>query len=222
MPKRTVAPSSEADKSEKKNSAYYMRRKRGALTDAGFVPVEVFVLPENKPLLRQIEMRLRQPAKAGTFNTEMTPRMTTSQQLTTESLHQALLDWQGRAERQDMTITLVQGADPSIKAEMADYNNLPIYIAVEGEQVVVDTVLVHLDSVIDPPAFNDAVLRSRSMFPLSSIGIESMPNGETVYNIFGALSASSSVSNVATEIYTLAENALRAIEAFTGFISSDE
>ncbi|MOA21330.1 hypothetical protein D3C78_1418170 [compost metagenome] len=70
--------------------------------------------------------------------------------------------------------------------------------------------------------FNDAVLRSRELFPLSSIGIETMPNGQTVYNIFGSLSSASSLTNVVTEIFTLVENVQRATEAFAGFFKTAE
>jgi len=76
---------------------------------------------------------------------------------------------------------------------------------------------VDIDSISNVQAFNDAVLRSREMFPLSSIGIESMPNGQTVYNMFGALSADSSLTNVVTEVKTLVDNVQRASEAFEHF-----
>ena len=67
--------------------------------------------------------------------------------------------------------------------------------------------------------FNDAVLRSREMFPLSSIGIESMPNGQIVYNMFGALSSDSSLTNIVTEVKTLVDNVQRASEAFERFFN---
>lgn len=119
----------------------------------------------------------------------------------------------------EIGLSLIQGAEPSIKLEMHDFGGLPIYIAVVGEQIIVDTVLVDLESINDVARFNDAVLRSREMFPLSSIGIESMPNGQTVYNMFGALSASSNLTNVVTEVKTLVDNVQRATEAFESFFN---
>lgn len=118
---------------------------------------------------------------------------------------------------QEITLSLVQGSESSIKLEMNESGGLPIYVAVVGEQIIVDTVLVDIDSISDVRAFNDAVLRSRELFPLSSIGIESMPNGQTVYNMFGALSSDSSLTNVVTEIKTLVDNVHRASEAFEHF-----
>ncbi|GAB6445606.1 hypothetical protein bcgnr5379_63090 [Bacillus cereus] len=52
------------------------------------------------------------------------------------------------------------------------------------------------------------------MFPLSTIGIETLADGEAVYMMFGALSASSSLSNVLYEIETLADNVIKATEAY--------
>lgn len=113
--------------------------------------------------------------------------------------------------------TLIQGAEQTIKLVMNDFAGLPIFIVVAGEQIIVDTLLVESDDVIDQVKFNDAVLRSRELFPLSSIGIETMPNGQTAYSMFGALSANSSLTNVITEVLTLAENVQRAVEAFEQF-----
>ena len=119
----------------------------------------------------------------------------------------------------DITLSLVQGSESSIKLEMNDFGGLPIYIAVVGDQIIVDTVLVDVESISDVAAFNDAVLRSREMFPLSSIGIETMPNGQVVYNMFGALSSDSSLTNVVTEVKTLVDNVQRASEAFERFFN---
>lgn len=203
----------------KKTSAFYMRRMREGLTNAGYVKHEAYVLPENKELLKQIERRLRQPLLAGNFNMEI--QMSASEQWTIDRLYQALqaLD---EVRSQALVVTLVQGAEPSIKVEMSDFGDLPVFIAVVGDQIIVDTLLVDQDSITDPARFNDTVLRSRELFPLSSIGIETMPNGQTVYNVFGALSSASSLSNVVTEIHTLVDNVQRAIEAFAGFLKTAE
>lgn len=142
--------------------------------------------------------------------------MTTAEKWTLDRLHQAFQALDEVASK-EITLTLVQGAEQSLKLEMNEYGGLPIHIAVVGEQIIVDTVLVDVDSIKDVARFNDAVLRSRELFPLSSIGLEVMPNGQTVYNMFGALSANSSLTNVVTEVFTLVDNVQRAAEAFEGF-----
>ncbi len=212
--KPAKAKSTQTSKEPPKTSAYYMRRMRDALYAAGYVKHEGFVLPENKPLFKELEKRLRQPLIAGEFKLES--YMTADTSWNTKRLFDAL----GAVDAEtlgDVQLSLVEGAEQAIKIEMKDFGGLPIFIVVAGEQIIVDTLLVGADEVIDEPGFKDAVLRSREMFPLSSIGIEAMPNGESAYNMFGALSASSTLTNVVTEILTLAENVQRAVVAFDQF-----
>lgn len=199
---------------EKKSSSFYMKKMRAGLASAGYVKHDAWVLPENRALLKHVEKQLRQPLMAGSFQLE--EHMTTAEKWTIERLHGAFQALDAVASN-EITLSLLQGAEPSIKLSMNDYGGLPVFIAVVGEQIIVDTVLVDLESIKDVPRFNDAVLRSRELFPLSSIGIELMPNGQTVYNMFGALSADSSFTNVVTEVAALADNAQRASEAFEHF-----
>ncbi|QQE88751.1 DUF2170 family protein [Azotobacter chroococcum] len=210
MPSRKSTPAG----AQKKPSSFYMRRMRSALAEAGYVKHEAWVLPENRERLKQLEKRLRQPLLAGTFKWE--EYMSAGENWTIDRLYGALqaLD---EVRSGEIGIALVQGAEPSIKLEMNEYGGLPIYLAVVGEQIIVDSVLVDREAIADVARFNDAVLRSRELFPLSSIGIETMPNGQTVYNMFGALSSGSSLTNVVTEVFTLVDNLQRAAEAFEDF-----
>lgn len=200
----------------KKPSSFYMKQMRAGLAAAGYVKHETWVLPENRSLLKQMEKQLRQPILAGSTLSENF--MSAGTNWTIDRLFTALqpLD---EVVANDITLSLLQGSESSIKLEMNDFGGLPIYIAVVGEQIIVDTVLVDVESINDVPTFNDAVLRSREMFPLSSIGIESMPNGQVVYNMFGALSADSSLTNIVTEVKTLVDNVQRASEAFERFFN---
>jgi uncharacterized protein YjfI (DUF2170 family) len=202
--------------SAKKPSSFYMKQMRAGLAATGYVKHETWVLPENRSLLKQMEKQLRQPILAGSFMSEN--YMSAGNNWNIDRLFSALQALDDVVSN-DITLSLVQGSEPSIKLEMNDFGGLPIYIAVVGEQIIVDTVLVDLESIKDVQAFNDAVLRSREMFPLSSIGIESMPNGQTVYNMFGALSSDSSLTNVVTEVKTLVDNVQRASEAFERFFN---
>ena len=96
---------------------------------------------------------------------------------------------------------------------LTEHGDLPIYVAVSGDQILVDTTLVEVGQVKDANAFNALVLRSRDMFPLSSVGIETIGNVE-VYCMFGALSAASDLTVIVHEVLTLAENVIRAVDAF--------
>lgn len=199
---------------EKKSSSFYMKKMRAGLAESGYVKHEAWVLPEHRNMLKHLEKQLRQPFSAGKIALE--EYMTTAETWTLDRLFGAFQSLD-EVTSKEITLTLVQGSEQSIKLEMNDFGGLPIYIAVVGEQIIVDTVLIELEAINDVARFNDSVLRSREMFPLSSIGIESMPNGQTVYNMFGALSAQSSLTNIVTEVHTLVENVQRASEAFLGF-----
>ncbi|OOV94577.1 hypothetical protein MF4836_17510 [Pseudomonas sp. MF4836] len=193
-----------------------MKQMRAGLSAAGYVKHETWVLPENRSVLKELEKKLRQPLMAGSPVLEN--NMIAGENWSIDRLFSALQALDEVTSR-EITLTLMQGSEQSIKLQMNEYGGLPIYIAVVGEQIIVDTVLVDLESINDVVRFNDAVLRSREMFPLSSIGIESMPNGQTVYNMFGALSSGSNLTNVVTEVRTLIDNVQRATEAFESFFN---
>jgi uncharacterized protein YjfI (DUF2170 family) len=114
----------------------------------------------------------------------------------------------------DSQIELIDGAEPSLHLVMAEYGDLPLFVAVVGEQIVVEALLWPVAHVRDASAFNEEVLRTHKVFPLSTIGIETLADGEAVYMMFGALSAASSLSNVLYEIETLADNVIKATEAY--------
>ena len=202
----------------RKTSTDYMREMRARLTAAGLVKRELYVLPENADVLRTIEKALRQPYRGNRVKLEQF--MTENTNWTIDTLHAALVE-QDAVRNNEIELTLLQGAEPSLQVTMHQFGGLPIIIAIAGNQILVDSVLVYTSQVKDVAEFNDAVLRSRDIFPLSSIGIETMPNGETVYNMFGALSAASSLSVIVHEVLTLVENVIHAAEAYEHFLTAD-
>lgn len=201
----------------RKTSTDYMREMRARLTAAGYVKRELYVLPENAEVLRSIEKVLRQPYLGNRIKLE--EFMTESINWTINTLHSALLELDAVKEN-DIELTLIQGAEPSLSLTMHNFGGLPIMIAIAGDQILVDSVLVYASQVKDSKAFNDAVLRSRDIFPLSSIGIETI-NGETVYSMFGALSAASSLTVIVHEVLTLADNVIRAADAYEDYLTAD-
>jgi uncharacterized protein YjfI (DUF2170 family) len=199
----------------KKTSTFYMEQRRTGLRASGYVPKEVWVLPENKKLLAEIEITLRQPYQAGAHTLEM--QMTAVvDKWTITRLFDALTSLE-MVTSEKVATSIVQGADQAIKLEMLEFGSLPIFMAVMGDQIIVDTLLIEASEIEDKALFNDAVLRSRDLFPLSSIGLETLPDGTAVYSMFGALSAESSLTNVVTEIETLVENVQRATQALSHF-----
>lgn len=200
--------------SKPKGSGHYMREMRTRLKEQGFVPRDVWVLPENSKILREIEKRLRQPLTADAGNLETLMSMTNT--WNTKSLHEALaadsLVIDGSAE-----VKLVGTIEQTIQVVMARHGDLPLYLAISGEQIVVEATLFPVSSINDVVVFNEMALRSRSMFPLSALSIEKDGNGIDQYVMYGALSSGSKLESIVTEIETLADNIINAAKAFESF-----
>lgn len=200
--------------SKPKGSAHYMREMRARLREQGCTPREVWVLPENTKVLREIEKRLRQPltADAGNLETLMSLTNTWNTKALFEALSTDPLVVDGRAE-----VNLVGTIDQSIQVIMKKHGDLPIYLGVHGEQVVAEATLFPVSMINDVAGFNEMALRSRSMFPLSALSIEPDSNGIDQYVMYGALSAGSKLESIVTEIDTLADNIINAAQAFESF-----
>jgi uncharacterized protein YjfI (DUF2170 family) len=194
-----------------KSSTDYMRDMRLRLKEAGLVKREFWIRPENVDALRGIEKALRQPFLGQKIKLE--DFMTENTNWTTSSLHKSLAGLDAVVNG-DIELAVTDGAEAGIRLTLKEFGDLPIYIAVVGDQVLADTTLIEVDRIKDTVAFNEAVLRSRDLFPLSSVGIERLADGQEVYCLFGALSAASSLTVVMQEILTLADNVIRAAEAF--------
>jgi uncharacterized protein YjfI (DUF2170 family) len=215
MPSRKKAAPGKEPATRPKTSTDYVRSMRQRLAEAGLVKREFWILPENVGALRGIEKALRQPFLGERIKLENF--MTQNSNWTTESLRKAL------AELEIVTsgkIAVAEAAGESIALTMTEHGDLPVYIAVFGDQVLVDTTLVEVSRVKDVAAFNSLVLRSRDLFPLSSVGVETLGTGTEVYCMFGALSAASDLTVIVQEILTLADNVIRAVDAFEDYFNA--
>ncbi len=132
---------------------------------------------------------------------------------TTESLYQAL-DQSEAASNAGIIVELVEGTDPGLLIIMTEFGDLPLLMSVSGGQILVDTLLWPVDEVNDSAAFNELILKSHKMLPLSTFGIRSGPDGREYYEMFGSLSAGSILESVVFEIETIADNAMQAAAAY--------
>src|SRR5690606_36924220 len=118
---------------ETKTSAHYQRLYRQRLREQGLVKKEVWILPEHASLLLAFERKLRQP-QTKLASMEKEEGMSMPQVWTAQSLSEALaateLFQNGQAG-----IELLQGADASLHVTMREYGDLPLFIAVFGEQI---------------------------------------------------------------------------------------
>ena len=205
---------------ERRSSAYYQRLYRQRLREQGLVKKEVWILPEHAQALAAVERDLRQPQYKGVFD-DKESGMSVSQVWTVQALHAALSAAELFKEKR-ASIELLQGADASLHIVMHEYGDLPLFAAVYGEQIVVEAVLWPAEDVRDTAAFNREVLRTHKFFPLSSVGLEIMPDGQECYIMFGALSATSILSNIIVEIETLADNVIKVTEAYESLLTVSE
>lgn len=206
---------------QKKSSAHYQREYRNRLREQGLVKKEVWILPENARRLALLEMELRVSAKQRvselSLSTKGEDRMSDIvNRWTTQSLHDALakadLFISGRAE-----LELIDGVEPVVHVVMNEYGDLPLFLTVSGEQILVEAMLWSATDVKDVVAFDETVLRTHKYFPLSNISLDRI-DGDDCYQMYGALSSASSVQDVIFEIEILASNVIQATQAYSEFL----
>ena len=209
-----------------KSSAHYQREYRKRLREAGLVKKEVWIRPENAKLLGFVEKQLREqvdqnPDEFGLAIAGGNAMIDTANTWTTESLFDALITVPPFANNK-ASIEMIDGIEPSLMITMYEYGDLPLFITVSGEQIIVEAVLWSLDEVSDPAGLNDAVLRTHKYFPLSTISLDQVASGKHYYHMFGALSSASILANVVLEIEVLASNVIQAAEAYADFLTTSE
>ncbi len=212
----------------KKTSADYQREYRRRLREQGLVKKEIWVRPENSELLSEVEKELRAPLSGLESPKAAEQRVdnkigghpmieTNTNHWTTETLFTALQD-RPMFGNGSCSIELIEGLDSSIVISMHEYGDLPVFITVGGEQILVEAVLFSAQDIKDTAKFNEYVLKTHKFLPLSTISLDTDETHGDYYHMFGALSSSSSVNEVVLEITTLADNVIQATEAFAGFL----
>ncbi|MBD8515136.1 YjfI family protein [Photobacterium sp. WH77] len=96
-------------------------------------------------------------------------------------------------------------------------DNIEAFLAVSGEQILVEVLLFDAGQVKDTDALNREILRTHKMFPLSTIGINAI-NGNDYYVAFGSLSSQSKAESVVIEVATLFRNVEAFIDLYQDFL----
>jgi uncharacterized protein YjfI (DUF2170 family) len=196
-----------------KKSSYYQSRYRTRLRDQGYVKREIWIPPDYTKVLKDCETALRAGVMPIIPKTATEKTMSEDGNWTTETLHQALAGSEP-AKEGAIEVELVEGTDPGILVTMAEFGDLPLVISVSGSQILADTFLWPVEEVSDTAAFNEMILRTHKLFPLSTFGIRQAPDGKDYYEMFGSLSAGSILESVLFELETLADNAMQAADAY--------
>ncbi|WP_293907508.1 DUF2170 family protein [Phenylobacterium sp.] len=109
----------------------------------------------------------------------------------------------------EMTARVVEGTDPVLHIAMHEFGDLPVFLSVGAEQIVVSAILWPVDEQPDQAAFNTFLLKAQKLVPLSNFGITTV-SGRDYYELFGELSCKTTLQTVVIEVRMLAENAIRA------------
>src|SRR3989344_3448478 len=109
----------------------------------------------------------------------------------------------------EMTLRVLEGADPVLLATMHEYGDLPIYLSVGGSQIVASVLLWPVAEQKDAARFNEFLLKAQRVVPLSNFAITTV-SGEDVYELMGELSCKTTLQTILIELRTLAENAIDA------------
>jgi uncharacterized protein YjfI (DUF2170 family) len=109
----------------------------------------------------------------------------------------------------ELTLRVLEGAEPVLLVTMHEYGDLPIYLSVGGAQIVVSVLLWPVSEQADPARFNEFLLKAQRVVPLSNFAITAI-GGEDVYELMGELSCKTTLQTILIELRTLAENAIDA------------
>ena len=111
----------------------------------------------------------------------------------------------------EMVARVLEGSEPVLQITMNEVGDLPIYLSVGSEQIVVSALLWPVDEQDNQAAFNVFLLKAQKLVPLSNFGITTVADRD-YYEIFGELSCKTTLQTVVIELRMLAENAIRAAD----------
>jgi uncharacterized protein YjfI (DUF2170 family) len=109
----------------------------------------------------------------------------------------------------ELSARVLEGSEPVLQITMHEFGDLPIFLSVGAEQIVVSALLWPVDEQKDQPRFNVFLLKAQKLVPLSNFGITTVA-GRDYYELFGELSCKTTLQTVIIELRMLAENAIRA------------
>lgn len=98
---------------------------------------------------------------------------------------------------------------PVLLVTMTGHGDLEVYVDVSASEITASALLWPCDDQPDRNAFNDFLLRTQKVMPLSNFGIVTV-GGRDFYELCGELAATSPIDTVLIELRTLAENAIAA------------
>ena len=197
-----------------KPSTLHVRNFRERMRQQGLVKKDVWICPEHAQELAAIEKVMRDPGRG--LEVPIMPALEVGASWTIQTMHHAIAHTSAVRDGR-ISLDLIEGAVPSLHLKMHQFGDLSVFVAVGGEQIVVEAFLWPLAQVQDVTAFNAHVLRTHKLLPLSMIALQEV-GGVTGYTMLGELDTRSSLANLMFEIDTLADNVLNVTEAYAGYL----
>ena len=96
---------------------------------------------------------------------------------------------------------------------IANQDGIDAWLAISGEQIIVESLLFSASEVKDKAALDHEILSSHMVFPLTTVGISTI-GGDEYYTAFGALSAQSKSESIIIEVETLFQNVASFLDAY--------
>ena len=164
---------------ETKSSAFYQQQYRQRLREQGLIKKEVWILPENTPKLLEIEKMFRQTQtnNNNSFNDKQGNNVMKKNEIwTIANLYDALIN-SDIFKQNFASLEIIDGIDACLHIIMHEYGDLPLFLSISNQQIIVEALLWPVDIVTEPTQFNEEVLCTRKLFPLSTISIEKTGDG---------------------------------------------
>ncbi len=96
-------------------------------------------------------------------------------------------------------------------------DGLDAYLAVSGQQIIVESILFAKSQVQDVAALNEEILRTHQIFPLTTIATTVIDH-EEYYLAFGALSSQSKEESIDIEMTALFNNVTGFLDAYEDYL----
>lgn len=100
-------------------------------------------------------------------------------------------------------------------------DGIEAFLAISGEQILVEILLFSEENVSDIAGLNAFILKTHKLFPLSTIGINQIDQGN-YYVAFGALSSHSTEESIKIEINTLFNNVEGFLDIYQSYLKESE
>ena len=183
---------------------------------------EVWILPEYSAVLHQLEKQMREPqAQHDAMDINRKEGAMDNTKHAYRNIHALAgeLRQSALAQGGKLSIEVLEGADASLLAVLPDFGDLPVHVALSGEQLVVEAYLWPADQVRDAAGLNAQMLRLQKLFPFTTMALAPQGDGAEAYVMFAAMRASTNSDEIVAEILTLADSVIQATEALAPYLS---